>query len=120
MFYINERERADLPYHHVIKYDDNGDFVTPPADIRLSNALGFLVTATDTPILHPDSRSPCKVACGFQPHGCYLSREMVSRSPSCHVGFPNRIPAGARRLLSVVRDSSSTLQQELPLGTLIG
>jgi hypothetical protein len=48
----------DLPYHDEIERDTAGHFITPPSDVRLSDALVFLVIATRVPVRQRHLRWP--------------------------------------------------------------
>lgn len=43
----NTRPNTRLPYYNTLTYDDDGDLVTPPADVRLSDRLVFLIVVNN-------------------------------------------------------------------------
>ena len=53
-----ERNNGDLPYHDKIIHDENGHFVMPPSDVRLSDALVVLILSAAIPGRQRGSRWP--------------------------------------------------------------
>ncbi|CAI7654852.1 unnamed protein product [Penicillium viridicatum] len=43
----NLRPDDKVPYHDIVRYDKDGYFVPPPADVRLSDRLVFLIIANN-------------------------------------------------------------------------
>lgn len=51
LFYPQTRPgKSDLPYYDTIKFDDVGNFVEPPQQVALSDALVFLVVASGSTV----------------------------------------------------------------------
>ncbi|KAJ5039198.1 hypothetical protein NUH16_008979 [Penicillium rubens] len=53
-----QRDNGDLPYYDKIVYDESGHFVMPPSDVRLSDALVFLVLSAAIPGRQRGARWP--------------------------------------------------------------
>ncbi|KAJ5255808.1 hypothetical protein N7497_006707 [Penicillium chrysogenum] len=53
-----KRDNGDLPYYDKIVYDESGHFVMPPSNVRLSDALVFLVLSAAIPGRQRGARWP--------------------------------------------------------------
>ncbi|KAJ5800883.1 uncharacterized protein N7518_002951 [Penicillium psychrosexuale] len=54
----NIRPAPNLPFHEKIEFDKNGDFLTPPPGVALSDTLVFLAITYSVPIRQRNAKWP--------------------------------------------------------------